>query len=389
MQVNTAKGSLINVKDLATKVYDYDSLNYVYEARIAYIDSMLKVVNETARRVQNELKIVKKENISFQDEMAATIHSYDSLNYVYEARITSVDSMLNVVNETVGRVENKLKIVKKDSINIELLYVALVLFAILILLSVFYGIWKMHKKHISWMNLQKELLSDLQMIKKDEGVIRDISAEMPFINEKLGLIHNHQEQIENELFAMHGQLREVRNIIPEFSSSVISGDLNKRLSQQSKKVSLTKYNDAVNAFVALNDRLYAFKKHRSVVLPCMRLLAGDKSINAENVRAQIAQSSLKSEDKASFSLLLNDISQFVSTYVSVIDKFLEEADDIDCHSFLECIRMPLGEMFNVEKDEHALGEEFTDSDQISDVLRLGFYFPQSTTQPYRTKSLIL
>lgn len=336
-----------------------------------------------------QVMVVRARNMTIKD-LAVTVHHYDSLSYVYEARIAHIDSTLSVVSETVKGLENELKIVKKDNNlylnNVKVLYAGLI-FIILILL---YNIWNTRKKYTTGIRLQKELLSDLHIVKQNEGVIRELNEGVSFINEKLSSTH---AQLKNELSTLveplQEQLIEVKNRVNELSLSVVSDGLNNKLSQKQTKVSLTKYNDAVNAFVALNNRLYALKKYRSVVLPCMRLLAGDQSIKVEDARMQIAASSLKTDDKASFSLLLNDISQFVSEYVSVIDRFLKEANEIGCYSFLECIRMPLNEMFDAEKDEHALGEEFADSDRISVVLRLGFYFPQSTTQPYRVKSLVL
>ncbi len=152
-------------------------------------------------------------------------------------------------------------------------------------------------------------------------------------------------------------------------------------------VPLHVYNDAVNAFVNINERIYTYRIHSSFNTMLMKLLTSEES--ASTVRDALSNLDVDREDKDSLGLLLSDISHFKTNQIKTIDNFIKRSDEKDISSFIDCVRFPLGESYNSDLDEHVFGEKTNNGKIVTSVIKMGYYFPQSTTHPYRKKALIL
>lgn len=136
------------------------------------------------------------------------------------------------------------------------------------------------------------------------------------------------------------------------------------------------YNEAIRSFLSINDRIFEMRRQRDILQPLIKWLAtnGEKpEITTEN------------ED---ITKLAGDIEKFLNTQVPFINACLMTVGDPDM-SYPDYIRGAVGGTFDDTLDEEPTGAELSNGMPIEYVLRLGYFFPNSTIAPHPIKSIIL
>lgn len=141
------------------------------------------------------------------------------------------------------------------------------------------------------------------------------------------------------------------------------------------------YNDAIQAFVNINNNIYGLKKHNALITPYMMWLVSDCP------KPNVDASSISDEERSKVALLASHIEQFKKNYEQAIRRYLIRSKNEK--AFEDCIRCPIDGTFNPELDQHLLGLDFENGEKIRSVYKMGFLFPDSKAYPYREKSLII
>lgn len=142
------------------------------------------------------------------------------------------------------------------------------------------------------------------------------------------------------------------------------------------------YNDAVQAFVNINDYFYELRRYKDELSPCLNWL-----LNITDIKPSVISEEFDEELRSKISLFVSKIETFKNIFEPAINRYLlcTQKD----FTFNDCVRYPLNSGFDSELDQHCLGEELNNGEIIHGVLKLGFYFPDSKSYPYRVKSIIL
>lgn len=136
------------------------------------------------------------------------------------------------------------------------------------------------------------------------------------------------------------------------------------------------YNDAIRTFISLNDRIYELRREREALQPLVKWLAtnGEKPV-LTNVGDDVM-------------LLAEDIERFLLTQVPFINACLACVGD-PTMSYPDYVRGAVGGYFDDTLDEEPTGTKVEKGEKIAFVLRLGYYFPESTLAPNPVKSIVL
>lgn len=136
------------------------------------------------------------------------------------------------------------------------------------------------------------------------------------------------------------------------------------------------YNEAVRKFITLNSRVYELRHYQKELQPLIKMLATGKPIDEDTVTGV---------DEVD--LLCHDIRQFVTKQLPFINTcigIISEGDEYD--SF---VHGPINGKFNKNLDREESGEDIADGMPIKHVLKLGYFFPESTIAPYPVKSIVI
>ena len=87
-------------------------------------------------------------------------------------------------------------------------------------------------------------------------------------------------------------------------------------------------------------------------------------------------------------LLADDIERFLTTQIPFINACLVSMDDPTL-SYADCVRGAVGGSFDDTLDEEPTGAQMEKGQKIAFVLRLGYYFPESTLVNAPVKSIVL
>lgn len=147
---------------------------------------------------------------------------------------------------------------------------------------------------------------------------------------------------------------------------------NDQLSAEQKMV----YNEAIRCFLSLNDRIFDMRRQRDELQPLIKWLA----TNGEKPELTTENEDIKK--------LAVDIEKFLNTQVPFINACLSAVGDPDM-TYPDYIRAAVGGTFDEALDEEPTGAELSNGMPIEYVLRLGYYFPNSTIAPHPVKSIIL
>ena len=142
------------------------------------------------------------------------------------------------------------------------------------------------------------------------------------------------------------------------------------------------YDDAVQAFVNINNYIYDLKRYNSLITPYILWFVSE---NVEQPHVDI--SSVSDEDRSKIALLVSKIDQFKQNHVQAINRYLSRTKM--GKNYATCLRCPIKGHFDPALDQHLLGEDLEHGEEIHSVYKIGFLFPDSKAHPYREKSLII
>lgn len=136
------------------------------------------------------------------------------------------------------------------------------------------------------------------------------------------------------------------------------------------------YNDAICTFISLNDRIYELRQEREALQPLVKWLA----TNGEKPELVKADDDIRQ--------LADSIEKFLLTQVPFINACLACVGD-PTMSYPDYVRGAVGGYFDDTLDEEPTGAKLEKGEKIAFVLRLGYYFPESTLAPNPVKSIVL
>lgn len=136
------------------------------------------------------------------------------------------------------------------------------------------------------------------------------------------------------------------------------------------------YNDAIRTFISLNDRIYELRQEREALQPLVKWLA----TNGEKPELVKADDDIRQ--------LADSIEKFLLTQVPFINACLACVGD-PTMSYPDYVRGAVGGYFDDTLDEEPTGAKLEKGEKIAFVLRLGYYFPESTLAPNPVKSIVL
>lgn len=136
------------------------------------------------------------------------------------------------------------------------------------------------------------------------------------------------------------------------------------------------YNEAVTAFRELNKRIFELRRHREELQPLILWLATDgEKPKTVSINAAIAR-------------LTADIESFLTTQLPFINACLSTMSN-DGTTYADYVRGPVGGTFDESLDEEPTGIEVENGTPVKYVLKLGYYFPESSVALYPVKSIVL
>lgn len=142
------------------------------------------------------------------------------------------------------------------------------------------------------------------------------------------------------------------------------------------------YNDAVHAFVNINNYVHDLRRYNALISPYISWFASD-----DMEQPQVDFSGLPDEERSKIALLVSKIGQFKHNHVPAINRYLARSQKKE--TFSACTRCPINGSFSPELDQHLFGDDLETGNSIKAVYKLGFFFPDSKDYPYREKSMIL
>lgn len=135
------------------------------------------------------------------------------------------------------------------------------------------------------------------------------------------------------------------------------------------------YNEAIRKFITLNNRIFDLRHYQKEVQPLIQMLATGKAVDEDSLTG-IEEVDLLCHDIRMF---VNRQLPFISTCVGVIS----EGD-----TYADFVHGPINGKFDKELDREEDGHDVADGTPIKHVLKLGYYFPESTIAAYPVKSIV-
>lgn len=136
------------------------------------------------------------------------------------------------------------------------------------------------------------------------------------------------------------------------------------------------YNEAIRAFIKLNDRIYDLRRERKALQPLIGWLAtGGEKPELADATDDIQQ-------------LATDIEHFLTAQLPFINACLASMGDRSI-SYHDCVRGAVGGDFDDTLDEEPTGADVKQGQPIAFVLRMGYFFPESSLVPNPVKSIVL
>lgn len=136
------------------------------------------------------------------------------------------------------------------------------------------------------------------------------------------------------------------------------------------------YNEAVRAFITINERIYELRKYRKELQPLIQWLATD----GERPAITFEQEELET--------LANEIETFLTTQLPFINACLSTIND-DELTYTDSVHAPIDGTFDAALDEEPTGADVKDGTPVSFVLKLGYFFPESTIALHPVKAIVL
>ena len=136
------------------------------------------------------------------------------------------------------------------------------------------------------------------------------------------------------------------------------------------------YNEAVRAFITLNNRIYELHTYRKELQPLIQWLATDGEKPAIN------------QDILELVTLAEDIEKFLTTQQPFINACLSTVNN-EGLSYTDFVHAPVGSNFDVALDEEPTGLKVDNGTPITFVLKLGYFFPESSIAVHPVKAIVL
>lgn len=136
------------------------------------------------------------------------------------------------------------------------------------------------------------------------------------------------------------------------------------------------YNEAVRAFITLNNRIYELRQYRENLQPLIKWLATDDKKPAVT------------QDIPELVTLAEDIEKFLTTQQPFINACLSTIDN-DGLSYTDYVHAPVEGVFDSALDEEPTGVKVENGKPITFVLKLGYFFPESSIAVYPVKAIVL
>ncbi len=168
------------------------------------------------------------------------------------------------------------------------------------------------------------------------------------------------------------QKRQERKRLAEIEREKEKETMSTKLSPEQMMV----YNEAVRKFITLNSRIYDLRHYQKELQPLIKMLATGKPIDEDTVTGV---------DEVD--LLCHDIRQFVTKQLPFINTCIGIISEGD--SYESFVHGPINGKFDKNLDREESGEDIADGMPIKHVLKLGYFFPESTIAPYPVKSIVI
>ena len=136
------------------------------------------------------------------------------------------------------------------------------------------------------------------------------------------------------------------------------------------------YNEAVRAFITLNNRIYDLRQHRKELQPIIQWLATDGK------KPDIPQ------DIPELVKLSDEIEKFLTSQQPFINACLSTVNN-DELTYTDYVHAPVGGTFDAALDEEPTGIKAEDGTPVTFVLKLGYFFPDSTIAIHPVKAIVL
>lgn len=135
------------------------------------------------------------------------------------------------------------------------------------------------------------------------------------------------------------------------------------------------YNEAVRKFITLNNRVYDMRHYQKEIQPLIQMLGTGNAVDEDTL------SGIEDVD-----ILCHDIRQFVIKQLPFINTCVGIISEGD--SYESFVHNPFGGKFDKELDQEEDGADVADGTPIKHVLKLGYFFPESTIVSYPVKSIV-
>ena len=136
------------------------------------------------------------------------------------------------------------------------------------------------------------------------------------------------------------------------------------------------YNEAVRAFITLNNRIYELRTYRKELQPLIQWLATDGEKPAIN------------QDILELVTLAEDIEKILTTQQPFINACLSTVNN-EGLSYTDFVHAPVGSNFDAALDEEPTGLKVDNGTPITFVLKLGYFFPESSIAVHPVKAIVL
>lgn len=135
------------------------------------------------------------------------------------------------------------------------------------------------------------------------------------------------------------------------------------------------YNEGVRKFITLNNRIFDLRHYQKEMQPLIQMLATGKATDEDSLTG------IEEVD-----LLAHDIRQFVNKQLPFINTCVSIISQGD--TYQDFVQGPINGKFDKELDREEDGHDVADGTPIKHVLKLGYFFPESTIAAHPVKSIV-
>lgn len=147
------------------------------------------------------------------------------------------------------------------------------------------------------------------------------------------------------------------------------------LSRKLSPEQMTVYNEAVRKFITLNNRIYDLRYYQKEVQPLIEMFATGKAVDEDTLCG------IEEVD-----MLTHEVRLFVKRQLPFIDTCIGIISEGDTYE--DFVHGPIDGKFDKELDREEDGHEVADGTPIKHVLKLGYFFPESSIATHPVKSIV-